>query len=195
MDSKIDIIADVSSRIHGRFPNGGSCVNYLLEVVEAAGDGNYLEIGVLHGGSFCSVGLLKKQLGHEGFCVGVDPFNGFYFDETKKLVDRSGVPVSTETVLENLSTFDIKNFQLIKAKSPDFKTKEKFVVAYIDGDHTEAGVLKDWEKVSPLVSRFIVFHDYGMIPGVTKACDKIAKTSKDWSVYFKADFVFILERK
>jgi len=196
MDSEIGIIiADVSNRIHGRFPNGGNCVNYLLEIVERAGDGNYLEIGVLHGGSFCSVGILKRLLGHKGKCVGVDPFNGFYFDETKKLIDRSGVPVSTNTVIKNLDNFDVKNFQLIKAKSPEFETTEKFVVAYIDGDHTKQGVLNDWNKVSPLVSRFIVFHDYRMIDGVTKACDEIASNSKDWSIYFKTNYVFILERK
>jgi hypothetical protein len=196
MGSQIDdIIANVSTNIYGRFPNGGNCVGKLLEVVELAGDGNYLEIGVLHGGSLCAVGMLKSQLGHIGNCVGVDPFNGFYFENTKKLLDRSGIPVNIETVIENLGAFGVKNYRLISAESPDFNVAEKFTVAYVDGDHTEEGVLNDWKKVSPITTRFVVFHDYNMISGVTKACDLILSTSKDWKLYYKADYVFILEHK
>jgi hypothetical protein len=182
----MEIISRVDKNLTGRFAR--SKVKRLLEIVELAGDGNYLEIGVLHGGSLCSVALLKKELGHTGTCVGVDMFNGWY---GKK--DKTDVPVTIEVAQENVNKFGLDNVELIKAKSPNFETDKSFVVSYIDGDHREAGVWDDWLKVKDITTGFVVFHDYKMIAGVTRACNR-ASLDKDWTVYRKREFVFALRR-
>ena len=75
-----EIIKAVESKINGRVANkiGDRRTNnldILLECVERAGDGNYIEIGTLFGGSAISVALLKKWLSQEGLIFCVDPLN------------------------------------------------------------------------------------------------------------------------
>jgi hypothetical protein len=140
------------------------------------------------------VGLLKKALGHSGICVGVDPFDGYYFKSTKTIVDKSKVPVSLKTAQENLERFGLDQVRLIPAYSPDFEIDETFVVAYIDGDHTEDGVWKDWLKVKDITSGYVVFHDYDAIPDVTCACER-ALEDPAWELHSKGYCSFVLKRK
>lgn len=186
MDADL-IIQRVYDEIEGRFANAGNAVRVLLDIVEMAGDGNYLEIGVLHGGSLCAVALWKKELDHKGVCVGVDPLTGFYHRATGKLEDKTGVLVNEHTVRKNIKNFGLDNLELIKAHSPDFETDKEFVVAYIDGNHTEQGVWADWMKVKEITTKFVVFHDYRAIEGVTKAVDRA-----DWERYFIDDYIAVL---
>lgn len=190
-----NIVAKVKSKITGRYANAGNVFAHIAEVVEKAGDGNYLEIGVLNGGSLCAVGLLKRKLGHTGLCVGVDPFDGYYKAQKGLHVDKkTGIPVTIELAQSNLDKFGLDNVMLIQASSPNFETDMRFSVSYVDGDHTEAGAFADWLKVKDITDHFVIFHDYGHIKGVTKACDRAAKT-EGWKIYKKGDFVFILERE
>lgn len=186
------IISKVSSQINGRFANAGNNAKHLLEVVEKAGDGNYLEIGVLHGGSLCSVALLKKALGHKGICIGVDPFDGKYYSRIDK-EDRFGGLDTIQNVQGNLDNFGLDNVKLVQARSPEFVVDVGFNVAYIDGDHSFEGAWADWKKVAPITSHFVVIHDYGAIPGVTLACEKILD-DPSWSLYLRAPYTFIVER-
>ena len=192
VDMNMEIISLVDKNLKGRFAR--SKVKRPLEIVELAGDGNYLEIGVLHGGSLCSVALLKKRLGHEGICIGVDPLDGYYRTHTGKKKDpRSGVPVTIETVNENLARFGLDNVEIIKAKSPNFEVEGNFIVSYIGGDHKEESVWADWLKVKDITTGFVVFHDYKMIEGVTRSCNR-ASLDNDWTIHRKREFVFALKR-
>lgn len=189
-----DIIQNVKSKIIGRFADGGKVAAHLLQLVKKAGDGNYLEIGVLHGGSICAVALFKKELGQKGICVGVDMFNGYYNNPDSLKDKKSEVEVTLKTALSNIEQFKLDNVKLIQAKSPDFNVDLKFSVSYIDANHSYAGVLADWRKVKDITTRFVLFHDYAVIPDVKKACDFIARKSTDWRLYYKGNYIFILER-
>jgi hypothetical protein len=190
------ILKRVQSSITGRHANAGNIFQHLAEVIQIAGDGNYLEIGVLNGGSIACVGLWKKHLKHKGVCVGVDPFDGYYKAQTGLHVDKkTGIPVTIELAQKNIDLCDLDNVQLIQAHSPNFDVGDmRFAVSFIDGDHSEEGAFSDWVRVKEITDRFVVFHDYGHLGGVTRACERAA-LDMDWKVYHKGEFVFILERK
>jgi hypothetical protein len=190
------IVKRVRSSITGRHANAGNVFEHLAKAIEKAGDGNYLEIGVLNGGSISCVGLWKKHLKHSGVCVGVDPFDGYYKAQTGRHVDKkTGIPVTIELAQKNIDIFGLDNVQLIQAHSPSFDVGNmRFAVAFVDGDHSEAGAFSDWQRVKEITDKFVVFHDYGHLDGVTAACDRAAQDD-GWRVYHKGDFVFILERK
>src|SRR5690606_733899 len=189
-----EIVNQVKSKIAGRYANAANVFAHIAEVIEKAGNGNYLEIGVLNGGSICAVGLLKRELKQTGLCVGVDPFDGYYKASTGMRTDKkTGLEVTIELAQSNVDKFALDNVQLIKAYSPFFNIGDmRFAVSFIDGDHSEEGAFSDWMKVKDITDRFVIFHDYGRIEGVTKACDRAALDS-DWRVYRKEDLVFILE--
>jgi hypothetical protein len=188
-----DIIRRVKDDLIGRYADAGNASSTLLKVVELAGDGNYLELGVLHGGSLCAVALYKKALGHTGACVGVDLFDGWYFNRTGNLLDKSGVPVVIDAVEENIARFDINNVELVQANTHEYQPDRKFSVSFVDAEHSEKGCWQDWLIVKDITTRYIVFHDYLLIKGVTKACDRASK-DPEWTVFEKKEGVFVLRR-
>jgi len=188
------IIQQVTNNLNGRFINPDNSVKQLLEVVARAGDGNYLEIGVMHGGSLCAVALLKKALGHTGICIGVDPLDGYYIDVTGQTIDpKSGVPVERETVQDNIERFDLDNVALIPVRSQLYTTNKRFTVTYIDGEHTQEAVYGDWERFKGNTTHFVSFHDYMNIKGVTRACRQ-AELDPEWDLYLQKRYIFILQR-
>ena len=196
-----EIIREVKDGMLGRMADESSNVSFLLEAVEAAGDGDYLEIGVLHGGSLCAAALLKRRLGHKGKCYGIDPLNGYYIEKCpwrKNGLDiESKIPVTPETVAENLRRFRLEHsVEIIQANSHPLPeaAKRKYAVAYIDGNHWGDGPINDWLNVSPLVTRFVVFDNYdGKHPDVLKTCNEAA-TDKHWEIYLRRGITFILQR-
>lgn len=194
---RIEAIADrVYSGMLGRLAGAYRDLYLLLETIAEAGDGNYCEIGVLHGGSLCAAALLKKELGHSGICYGIDPFDGYYPGKKfHKVVDPiSKIPVTVETVNENIKRFGLDNVQIVKALSHPFPIQERFAVTYIDGDHWGEAPWIDWVNVSKVTDRFVVFDDYDAHhPDVVRACDKAA-LSKGWELYWQSDITFILQK-
>jgi len=190
-----DIVVKVKSTIEGRYANAGDVFAGIAEVIQKAGDGNYLEIGVLNGGGVCAAGILKNQLKHKGIVIGVDPFDGYYKAKTKKLIDKkTGLEVTQELAQRNIDKFHLDNVILIRASSPDFDVQDmRFAVSFIDGDHTEEGAFADWDRVKEITDKFVVFHDYLQLDGVTKACERAAK-DEGWRLYKKEKFCFILEK-
>jgi hypothetical protein len=196
-----EIIRRVKKSMIGRIAVTGNNVTRLLEIVKEAGDGNYLEIGILHGGSLCCVALLKKQLGYKGKCYGIDPLNGYYIERvpsrTHKLDIESWIPVTEDTVNENIRIFGIENeVEIIKAKSDPFPINKdiKFNVAYIDGDHWENGPKKDWDNIKNLVTDYVIFDDYDdRHPAVKMACT-IASGEDNWGTYLSDGITYVLRR-
>ena len=163
-----------------------AAAHYIRVVRELLGDfcENYLEIGVLHGGS------LILAMGIESPCtfVGVGIFT--YYGKEKS----GGAVVSEENSRKNIDMFNKFNhpYHLIKGDSTDADTKrrvyellvpESVGFLFIDGSHRKEDVLNDWAFYSPLVKSggVVVFDDaidmYSRatecVTGVVKAIEEI----------------------
>ncbi len=200
----MDVIKHVKHNMIGRMADEQMNVTYLLEVIKHAGDGNYLEIGVLHGGTLCAVGMLKQELGQKGQCIGVDPLDGYYMDyidvpkRGRETDPVTGLPVDLETVKENIKGFGLsRRCQVVKAKSnplPEKVAKMEFAVTYIDGDHWGDAPYQDFMNVKDITTGFIVFDNCDdKHPDVLQACHQ-ASQDAHWSMFLRTGITYVLAR-
>lgn len=190
----------VVDNIAGRVcdPKGTDVV---LDIVAQAGAGNYLEIGVLHGGTAIAVALLKKELGQGGEVYCVDPLNGYYselFGENYQ-DSVSGTPVTRKILDKNIKSFGVEDtVKVIDKKSypyPEELKGIKFAVAFIDGWHWDDAPLKDWNNVKEVTNKYVVFDNYdGKHESVTSACLEASK-DKDWDTVGQMHICYILKKK
>ena len=199
----MDIIKHVKENMTGRMCDEQRNVAYLLEMIRIAGDGNYLEIGTLHGGSLCAVALWKKEHKQFGTCYAIDPLNGYYTDylNVKKrgcAVDPiTKIPVAIETVKANLRKFGVdRRVKIIQEKSDPFPLQGvQFAVTYIDGDHWGEAPLKDWLAVKDITTQFVIFDNYSPShPDVIEAAH-FAADDPQWDKFMHAGITYALRRK
>jgi len=88
--------------------------------------------------------------------------------------------------LENVEPFK-ERVEIVKAFSQQVKVKKllggrKLDLLFIDGDHHRNAVRDDYYNYHEFINPggVIVFHDYGMLAGVTKAVDWYVKDSDLW---------------
>ena len=114
---------------------------------------SYLEVGVLTCGSM--VHALCSE--HVKRIVGIDAFTNTYAGG-KYIANKD---VLGDIVLEQVQKFPDKKVKLIKGTSQEVlpKVLVKFELALVDGDHSEAGAMRDLELVLPKVDTAIVFDD------------------------------------
>jgi hypothetical protein len=157
-------------------------VAVLQNCITAAGDGDYVEVGVKRGGSLCFAGLVKKFLGHSGKLYGIERAAS-----RKVEIDRNLSALGLEaTVLYTLSD----PWPLGKDIQP--------VVAFIDGFHNREWVTLDWKNLHPITSRFVLFHDYGgnsRDPGVAEAVDKVVRLTGGWKFMSTGRHMAVFERQ
>ena len=114
----------------------------LAQAVYYSGDGDYVEIGSLHGGSAITAALVKKKFNLDGtiFCIEPNPRN----------------------IVENATLFGVANrIFVVKTTSDEMIwDKFKFTCGFIDGDHRDPHPLEDWRMLERRVSRYILFDDY-----------------------------------
>ena len=200
----MDVVKRVRSEMTGRIADEQNNVMYLLEIVKRAGNGNYLEIGVLHGGTLCAAGLWKQELNQRGQCVGIDPLDGYYMDyiDTPKRgckVDPiTRLPVAEDIVKENIKKFGLsRRCKIIKSKSnplPDKAAGMEFSVTYIDGDHWGDAPYVDFENVKDITTGYIIFDNYDeKHPDVMGACHRAAEDPA-WDKFFCAGITYALRR-
>ena len=199
----MDVVKHIKNNMTGRMCDEQNNINYLLNIVRIAGNGNYLEIGTLHGGSLCAVALWKKEHKQSGICYAIDPLDGYYMDyiDHRKRglnVDPlTKLPVSIDIVKENLKKFGLtRAAKIIQAKSEPFPIDGvKFAVTYIDGDHWSGAPLRDWDNVKDITSGFVVFDNYDEDhPDVMEAAHQAA-WSQEWVQYMQTGITFVVRRK
>tara|TARA_S200002703_G_scaffold159910_2_gene175412 strand:- start:1138 stop:1815 length:678 start_codon:yes stop_codon:yes gene_type:complete len=141
----------------------------------------YLEVGVLYGGSLCSL----YDSGFKGLAYGLDIYEGYYGNFNDKRI--SGISTSEEhmkLVHNNVKKFGGKP-KLIKANTQKkdfdiFIEKEKLKeldVLLIDGDHSFEGAISDYNKLIKFlkIDGILLFDNYEM-EGVKRAVNKATST-------------------
>ena len=82
----------------------------------------------------------------------------------------------------------VERLKFIQEDSNNIHLKEKFGCILIDGNHSFSAVRKDtmnfWGNLDE--NGYMIFHDYGLQPGVTKFVD-------DWINYYKEARLIIQE--
>ena len=148
----------------------------------------YAEIGTLWGGS-AGIILQIANPDTELFCI--DLFNGYYNKPTlANDWNKCSVSIDGRNHLEfvkiNLNKLNVNNNKInyLKGSSYDDKTvstfksyNKKIDFLFIDGDHSEKGVVNDFMAYKDFMNSngIICFDNYGgrAWPGVKKALDKI----------------------
>ena len=191
-----EIVQYVDDNIVGRLANKSGDfkldnVDTMLRFVAEAGGGNHLEIGTLFGGSAIAGALLKEELSQSGIIVCIDPLDGYYGG-----ADLSGVPVTVETLFQNIDMFNVGNrilvmqaySQMCIAMGIDFST------AYIDGDHKHGTPLDDWMYVKDIVNKYVIFDNWNYgLPDVERAC-RIADSDPEWRCIYSSGITYVVER-
>lgn len=149
----------------------------------------YAETGTLWGGSICI--LLELDDDFKTHYIGIDLFDGYYGENVKKGVyNNCSIDINSDNHLEftnnNIKKFNYKKNKvtLIKGSSYNIDTVNSVSMItdfidlfFIDGDHSENGVLEDFFKYKDFISKggFILFDNYNdpKWPGVKKGVDKI----------------------
>jgi len=195
-----EIVKEVESGIKGRVANtiGDERIDnveVLLECVLKAGGGNHLEIGTLFGGSAIAVALLKREYEQSGMVFCIDPLNGYY---GKDRPDISDVPVSVETLFDNIGEFYLGNrISVIKSiSSPVYENLVdiKFSTAYIDGEHSNNVPYLDWNGLKALVTKYVVFDNCADThPDVQFACN-MANKDFDWKEVYNSGISYVVKR-
>ena len=187
-----EIIQHVKRHMLGRMADEQN--NTALMAETALCDGDHLEIGTLHGGSAIVVALAKREAGYSGRVVCIDPLDGYYPGTVhhKRRDPISGVPVSFETIEENMRRFGV-DLEVIPAYSIPFPLPDRrFATAYIDGDHWNEAPTLDFFNVAQVTDRFITFDNCdAKHPDVQRAC-RVAE--KIWTPYTRKGITCIVKR-
>lgn len=157
---------DINDSIEGRL-----CLTkhaHLLYVLHRllGDDVRYLEIGSLHGGSLC----LVMQSPGGGRFAGIDIFS-YYGDP---LDPGTHLPVSRDRATRNVASLNRHGwqFRFFEGSSAELEQRDKALaflervdLLFVDGDHSRAGVERDFELYSPLVSPggIVAFDNYGQV--------------------------------
>ena len=119
----------------------------------------------------------------------IDPLSGYY--SKGQLDPVTGVPISAETVIDNLSRLRVPrdDFRILRGLSQDPAIKAKaaasrYNLILVDGDHSREGVRRDFELYAPLLEPggILLFDDYDTSdwPEVKEAVDRILADAKGW---------------
>lgn len=172
---------EIHKRMIGRYATMPYDCGILAQMIVWVGDGDHLEIGTLFGGSAILAALTKTKYDIGGQIICIDPLNGYYGVPNDP---ASGVKVSVETLRINTSLFAAQDrIEIVTEKSQPWPLDEqdRFVSAFIDGQHDYECCFSDWLNCKECVDKAILFHDYGITnPQVCNCIATAAKSEKDW---------------
>jgi len=179
----------VEAIISGKFTMEIDNAAAIAQCVSAC-TGDYLEIGVLYGGSAILAAFFCR-----GKVYGVDPF-GWGPNQTKHPV----VP-SAGVVKMNATKFGLHNVIQVFTQThpplpPELEDK-RFDVAFIDGDHSFDGTMADWQNLKDRVDKYMLFHDVNLSHDKSHAAGEvfdIAKEEDEWEEVYRVGKMGVLRR-
>ena len=150
----------------------------LCQTVLNSGDGDYIEIGSLHGGSAITSALTKKEFNLNGRVLCIDP--------------------SPRNIRENAKLFGVENLiDIIVAPSNEVTFNiSSYSCGFIDGDHRDPRPMKDFVRLKRLVSKYIIFDDYDKSElGVEVAVRYAMQSQSNWRPVHISDAIAIFEKE
>jgi predicted O-methyltransferase YrrM len=125
-------------------------ITSLAKLAAAEGVRSYLEVGSKFGGSFAKI---VPALPKGSTVVSVDLPQGGSEHHLKQVIAGFSKDYETHLILGDSTAPDI--IELVRALGP-------FDLIFIDANHTEPYVRKDWATYGPM-GRLIAFHDIGWV--------------------------------
>tara|TARA_Y100001937_G_scaffold127609_1_gene200374 strand:+ start:1153 stop:1653 length:501 start_codon:yes stop_codon:yes gene_type:complete len=108
--------------------------------------------------------------------------------DTDRKIHSIDVKFKLKDTMKYLPLDYVERLKFIQEDSNNIHLKEKFGCILIDGNHSFSAVRKDtmnfWGNLDE--NGYMIFHDYGLQPGVTKFVD-------DWINYYKEARLIIQE--
>jgi len=161
-----EIISYIHENIDGRMCDESSNCLFLSYAISESGDGNYLEIGSLFGGTAIMAALIKREFGLSGDVYAIDPFDEYYKGTRNDRGSKVGAPVdpithkavTIERAQSNAKKMGVDvNFIKGKASAATLPAGIRFSVVFIDGDHWNDAPWQDWLLVKDITDYVIVF--------------------------------------
>jgi glycosyltransferase involved in cell wall biosynthesis len=124
------------------------------------------EIGTLFGGSTVVSAMAIEGLPVRVRQVAIDPLSGYYGQGVDPV---TGLPVVKENVIENfrIAKLPLSDIEILPGLSEDPEiieraTRGRFISGYIDGDHSYAGIHRDWFNYTPHieVGGYVIVDNY-----------------------------------
>ena len=194
-EKAVEIAMKVTKEIGGRAADSGVSLPFIAAMVEAAPDGDHVDIGSLFGASAITAALMKKELGHKGKVYCIDPYEKRTVKRGENITPEllEGNP---EALMENAEKFEVK-LTLIQERSDPWPEKLKgatFVTAYIDGDHMGDAPWIDFENLRGRTTGYIGCDNYEEeYADVVEALWKAMNTD-DWFLLYK-NITFVALRR
>jgi len=190
-EKAFQIATTVVKNIEGRAADGGGSLPYLISMAIAAGPGDHCEIGTLFGASAISVAMAKKEWGFPGKVYCIDPYiprDGVATNPKADIAPEllGGTP---ESLAANAVKFGVHDrIVLMHAKSQPFPPpliNNRFVSAYIDGDHLGSMPWWDFLELSRRTDHYIAFDNFEDSYPAVVAAGLRAITTGDWALFYK----------
>tara|TARA_R110000868_G_scaffold107263_4_gene293403 strand:- start:19740 stop:24062 length:4323 start_codon:yes stop_codon:yes gene_type:complete len=124
------------------------------------------EIGTLFGGSTVVSAMAVEDLPVKVKQIAIDPLSGYYGQGVDPV---TGLPVVKENVIENfrIAKLPLSDIEILPGLSEDPEiieraTRGRFISGYIDGDHSYAGIHRDWFNYTPHieVGGYVIVDNY-----------------------------------
>jgi predicted O-methyltransferase YrrM len=158
----------------------------------AQGRRRVVEIGVWHG---VTTKRLRAAMHPEGVLTAVDPFP----------VGRLGFSVQQEIAHREVGAVVNGRVAWLRATGPDAaRSHDRVDFIFIDGDHSEQGLLADWRAWSPLVEPggIVALHDSRSTPerriddaGSVKVTNDVILRDGRFTVVDTVDSLTVLQRQ
>ena len=173
LENSKNMVQDMNNDMIGRVAlNQAAQATHVLYIIRELLGNNckkVLDIGTLWGGSM----MTMMQSEYSSHFVSIDLFDGYYKSTTGLSEDPvCGGTNTIESVTKNVDKHNKHKhlYDLVEGSSHDTEVVDKVYsllensvdILFIDGDHTKAGVIKDWQDYSGLVGKggIVVFDDH-----------------------------------
>jgi predicted O-methyltransferase YrrM len=181
--------------LNGRTADNGISLPWLGSMVATAGPGDHLDIGSLFGASAITAALVKKELGHKGKVICLDPYEP-RDPEIGANMPPEKLNGSPEALMANAEAFGVE-LELIQKRSqpwPEELEDAVFSSAFIDGDHIKPNPWLDFEECAKRTTGFIGFDNFEEEYGDVMDAVYKAMQTKEWFLHYK-NHIFVSLRR